>query len=97
MASTERLQERLVQSERTYGEMLRKSLELQNAIEQRRKQIQVDKLELRKEQTAMKDTGDQLYQVIAQIQRISGDAYDPKIKQEDHEGSIPDSEYSKLP
>lgn len=90
ITSAERLQDRLVQSERTYGEMLRKSLELKNAIEERRKQIQVDKAELRREQTAMKDTGEQLYQVITKIQRLSGDAYDPKVKQEDHDGSIPD-------
>lgn len=81
--TTERLQERVVKSERTYGEMLRESLELQRSIEDRRQQIQMDKQELKKERAAAKTIGDRLYTVVATIQKLSKDVYHAEIKHED--------------
>ena len=84
--TAECLQERLVKSERTYGELLRESLELQRSIEDRRQQIQMDKQELKKERAAAKTTGDRLCTVVATIQKLSKDVYHAEVKQEDEHG-----------
>lgn len=60
-----RLRARLAQSEQTYGELLRQSLQLQHSIEERRKQIKIEQQELAKEQAAAQSTGEQLRQVLA--------------------------------
>lgn len=71
MLAAERLQERLTKSERTYGELLRDSLELQRSIEDRRKQIKIDKQELEKEQIEARATGDRLCTVLAAMNELS--------------------------
>lgn len=71
-----------MKNEREYGEFLRQSLELQRCIDDRRKQIRIDKQELEKERAALKATGNKLYQVVAAIQRISENACQSEVKQE---------------
>jgi len=76
--ASERLQERLVRSERTYGQLLRESLELQRSIEDRRKQIKIDTQELETARAAVKDTGEKLCKVVASIQKLSEEMVIPK-------------------
>ncbi|KAK5083087.1 hypothetical protein LTR05_006969 [Lithohypha guttulata] len=61
-----RLRTRLARSEQTYGELLRQSLQLQQSIEERRKQIKIEQQELEKEQAAAKLAGEQLRQILAE-------------------------------
>lgn len=86
--ASERLQERLMKSERMYGELLRESLELQRGIEDRRKQIRIDTKELEEERAAVKATGEKLCTVVAMIAKLSEEVYDPRTKQnrEEKEG-----------
>ena len=78
--AAEHLQDRVLKSERTYGELLRESLELQRSIEDRRKQIKIEKQELDKERAAVKATGEKLCGVVALIQRLTEDVNQPETR-----------------
>lgn len=78
--AAEHLQDRIVKSERSYGELLRESLELQRSIEDRRKQIKIERQELERERAAVKITGDKLCGVVARIQSLTEDVNQSEMK-----------------
>lgn len=80
--TSRRLEQRINQGELTYGEMLRKSLELRRALEKRRQHISEDESSLERERMSAKSMEDRIRTILAKIMSISGDGDTGSVKSE---------------
>src|SRR5690349_21461531 len=71
--TSQRLEERIKRGEISYGDMLRKSLELQRALETRRLHISQDRVALEKELSSSKAKSDELIATVSKIKSITAE------------------------